>query len=165
MRHGKTVRLMIAMSLIAACGGEEATGFTPRQTVLTAETLGDQTVAEASQYLSNTRYADTNRSNGATQAQICRACHSLENGGPNMIGPNLFGMFGRPAGQSAGFGYSEVLAGAGFIWTPRALDAWLAQPARFLPGNRMTFPGVMSETDRNDLIAYLLEVTDAGPGG
>ena len=46
-----------------------------------------------------------------------------------------------------------------FVWTPRALDAWLSQPGRFLPGNRMTFAGVPREKDRVDLIAYLLEST------
>ena len=45
------------------------------------------------------------------------------------------------------------------VWTPRALDAWLARPARFLPGNRMTFPGIADAGDRADLIAWLLEAT------
>ena len=48
---------------------------------------------------------------------------------------------------------------ADFIWTPEALNAWLAQPGRFLPGNRMTFAGVLRQSDRDDLIAYLLDVT------
>jgi cytochrome c len=50
---------------------------------------------------------------------------------------------------------------ANFVWTPEALNAWLAQPGRFLPGNRMTFAGVFQQDDRNNLIAYLLEVTTA----
>jgi cytochrome c len=50
---------------------------------------------------------------------------------------------------------------ADFVWTPRALDAWLAQPGRFLPGNRMTFGGVRGQRDRDDLIAYLLMKTSA----
>jgi cytochrome c len=54
-----------------------------------------------------------------------------------------------------------VLANAEFTWTPRALDAWLAQPARFLPGNLMSFPGVRDPAARDDLIAYLLKVTAA----
>jgi cytochrome c len=48
---------------------------------------------------------------------------------------------------------------ANFVWTPRALDGWLAQPGKFLPGNRMTFAGVMRQSDRDDLVAYLLAVT------
>jgi len=50
---------------------------------------------------------------------------------------------------------------ADFVWTPRALDAWLAQPGRFLPGNRMTFGGIFGQRDRDDLIAYLLVKTNA----
>ena len=76
-----------------------------------------------------------------------------------MIGPNLFGFFGKPAGSVAGYSYSAALQEADFRWTPRALDAWLLQPARFLPGNRMSFPGVSRASDRADLIAYLLEAT------
>ncbi len=76
-----------------------------------------------------------------------------------MIGPALFGFFGTTAGSREGFEFSPVLRDAGFVWTPRALDAWLAQPGRFLPGNRMTFAGVHRPGDRDDLIAYLLQVT------
>lgn len=148
------------MSLIAACGDDEATDPEPEQAILTAVTLGDQAVVTASEYLADPRYAEADRRNGSIQVQVCRACHSLEDGGPIMIGPNLFGVFGKLAGQGDGFEYSEVLADAGFVWTPRALDAWLGQPARFLPGNRMSYPGVMDASNRNDLIAYLLEVTD-----
>ncbi|NNF41188.1 MAG: hypothetical protein HKN64_07395 [Woeseiaceae bacterium] len=53
---------------------------------------------------------------------------------------------------------------ADFVWTPRALDAWLAQPGRFLPGNRMSFAGLMQQSQRDDLIAYLLHVTTATGG-
>ncbi len=79
-----------------------------------------------------------------------------------MLGPALHGFFGTRAGSREGFDYSPVLAEAEFSWTPRALDAWLVQPGRFLPGNRMVFAGVLRESDRNDLIAYLLQVTSEG---
>ena len=55
-----------------------------------------------------------------------------------------------------------MLAASNFVWTPRALDAWLAQPFGFLPGNRMTFPGLLGRTDRDAVIAYLLQQTDSG---
>ncbi|MGB5630702.1 MAG: hypothetical protein WBM57_15145, partial [Woeseiaceae bacterium] len=64
-------------------------------------------------------------------------------------------------GKRDGFEYSDAMRNADFVWTPEALNAWLAQPGRFLPGNRMTFAGVLQQEDRNDLIAYLLEVTAA----
>jgi len=164
MTRRMTVLLMFATSLLAACGGSEKPAYDPKvepqQAVLTAGNLGEQAVIAASEYLAEPPYASANRRNGATQAQVCRACHSLENGGAAPLGPNLFGIFGKRAGSSDQFAYSDALATAGFLWTPRALDAWLAQPARFLPGNRMSFAGVLRESDRNDLIAYLLEVTN-----
>ena len=76
-----------------------------------------------------------------------------------MIGPALHGMFGRRVGEQSGFAYSPVMKNADFVWTPRALDAWLAQPGTFLPGNRMTFAGVLRKSDRDDLITYLLDAT------
>jgi len=160
MTRGTLVWRMFALSLVAACGGDGAMDSEPPPAVLTAGTLGEQAITPARDYLSDPRYADTDRKNGETQARVCRACHSLEKGGSNLIGPNLHGMFGKPAGRIEDFDYSEAFSGAGFVWTPRALDAWLAQPARFLPGNRMSFAGVMDEGARNDLVAYLLEVTD-----
>jgi cytochrome c len=81
-----------------------------------------------------------------------------------MVGPNLHSFFGQPAASVEGFSYSAALANAGFRWTPRALDAWLLQPSRFLPGNRMVYPGITSQSDRVDLIAYLLKVTGTESG-
>jgi cytochrome c len=127
--------------------------------MLTAATLGTQTVLTSEQYLSSAPYSTADFSNGERQARVCRACHSFDQGGPNMVGPNLYGLFGMPAASATRFSYSTALAEAEFRWTPRALDAWLVQPAKFLPGNRMIFAGVASEKDRVDLIAHLLKST------
>jgi len=81
-----------------------------------------------------------------------------------MIGPALHGFFGREVGSRSGFEYSAVMRNADFVWTPAALNAWLAQPGRFLPGNRMTFAGVLKQSDRDDLIAYLLGATTDNEG-
>jgi cytochrome c len=116
-------------------------------------------VLPAADYLAAEPYASASRSRGERQAQFCRACHSLEKGGRHMIGPALYGFFGKEVGSQSGFEYSAVMRNANFVWTPAAMHAWLAQPGRFLPGNRMTFAGVPDERDRNDLIAYLLDVT------
>jgi cytochrome c len=152
--------------LITACGDktEDVGAGKVTAPLLTAETLGDQTVLTAAEYLLAPPYSGADRSNGANLAQICRACHSLDEGGANMIGPALYGFFGAGVGSRADFDYSPALRDADFVWTPRALGAWLAQPSRFLPGNRMTFAGVLQSGDREDLIAYLLEVTTADGG-
>ena len=161
MRHFRLWALVVAIAALVACGTESGDGGSSEDAAarLSAASLGDQTVLTVSEYLAEERFAKADQKNGSRQAQICKACHSLDEGGPNMIGPALYGFFGKTAGQQPGFGYSPVLASADFVWTPRALDAWLAQPGYFLPGNRMTFAGVMKQKDRDDLIAYLLRST------
>ncbi len=157
----RPLALVVALSGLAACGSESDDASLGEESapLLSAATLGEQTVLTVPEYLEQEKFADADAKNGNRQAQICKACHSLEERGPNMIGPALFGFFGRDVGGQAGFDYSPVMRNASFVWTPRALDAWLAQPGHFLPGNRMTFAGVMRQKDRDDLIAYLLDVT------
>ena len=129
---------------------------------LTAATLGEQTVLSSKDYLAEAAYASADTSRGQVLSTRCRACHSLEEGGATIVGPNLFGVFGRTAGSAPDYPYSDALSASGFVWTPRALDAWLAEPFAFLPGNRMSFPGLSERQDRNELIAYLLQYTDSG---
>lgn len=159
--HFKLLTAVAVCAFIAGCGdkSEDIGSGAQAAPVLTAATLGEQTVRNAVEYLAAAPYSDADQTNGARQAQVCRACHSLDENGPNMIGPGLHGFFGTPAGSRGAFDYSPVLRNADFLWTPRALDAWLVQPGRFLPGNRMTFAGVSRSSNRNDLIAYLLQVT------
>ena len=157
--------LVTSVTIVAGCvkkteetGPESGTVPLP-----SATTLGEQVVLTAEEYLETEPFAGANRRRGEQQAQICKACHSLNAGGPNMIGPALHGFFGREVGSYSGFEYSAAMRNADFVWTPEALNAWLAQPGRFLPGNRMVFAGVLKQEDRNDLIAYLLEATTAPP--
>ena len=163
MKRHCTVLVAVALVVTAACGRDTGNSTeTVKETILTAETLSEQTVLSASEYLATAEFDGANVENGERQALLCKACHSLEKGGVNMIGPNLFGFFGNRIGTVEGFDYSKAVMEAEFVWTPRALDAWLVQPGRFLPGNRMTFAGVGNADNRLDLIAYLLTVTDDG---
>lgn len=162
MKNRSGLLAVVALAILTAgCGrsNEEAGEAADQAALTTAATLGDQVVMTTSEYLRSEPYASASPSRGERQAQWCKACHSLEKGGPHMIGPALYGFFGTEVGTRSGFEYSAVLRDADFVWTPAAVDAWLAQPGRFLPGNRMTFAGVADPDDRNDLIAYLLEVT------
>jgi cytochrome c len=158
--------VMMAVTMPISCSTEtedSVADSAPTPATPTAATLGEQTVLTSSEYLATAAYANADLEKGERQAMICRACHSFEEGGAHMIGPNLHGMFGQPVGTQVGFAYSKAVQDADFTWTPRALDAWLAQPAQFLPGNMMSFAGVRKETDRANLIAYLLEATSRSP--
>lgn len=86
----------------------------------------------------------------------CRSCHVIQAGAPHRVGPNLHAVFGREVGTAEGFTYSQAVQDADFIWDADHLDHWLQNPQTFLPGNRMAFAGVRDETQRRDLIAYLM---------
>ena len=149
------------VTLVTGCGRSTEDNGTGSGTgaLPTAATLGKQVVLSVDEYLASAPYSDADRSEGEKQAQICRACHSFDRGGPNMIGPALHGFFGKEVGSRSGFEYSAVMRNANFVWTPEALNAWLAQPGQFLPGNRMAFAGVLKQDDRDELIAFLLSAT------
>lgn len=97
---------------------------------------------------------------GANAFRECAACHSTMPG-VHMTGPSLARVWGRKAGTAEGFGrYSEALKSSGVIWSEETLDKWLTDPAAFIPGNAMTFPGVKNAAARKDLIAYLKAVSE-----
>jgi cytochrome c len=104
--------------------------------------------------------AESGRSQrGELLSYACLACHTLEEGGEHQIGPNLYGVFGRPAASLPGFDYSEALRDSEIVWSPAELDRWLADPAGFLPGTTMAFSGYQQPGDRQALIDFLVAAT------
>lgn len=85
----------------------------------------------------------------------CVSCHTVNQGGANGLGPNLYATVGKPLASHAGFAYSEALKGKGGTWTFDALNEWLASPRKFAPNNKMTFAGLGDPQDRANVIAYL----------
>ncbi|HJS91582.1 MAG TPA: copper-containing nitrite reductase [Steroidobacteraceae bacterium] len=95
--------------------------------------------------------------------RICQACHSLQPG-QTLVGPSLAGLIGRQSGSLPGFDYSPAMKQARIIWEPRTLEAYLADPQKVVPGNRMPFAGLQSALDRRDVIAFLESVARSGGG-
>jgi cytochrome c len=136
--------------------GESASaGETPPHAV--AFDVGE--IKSAAEYLREPQFAAADSKRGQLLGLACAACHSFRAGEKTIVGPNLHGVFGRPAAAIEDFDYSTALRSSGLVWTPRALDAWLADPGSFVAGTKMTFTGYRSAEDRRDLIAYLLKAT------
>ena len=85
----------------------------------------------------------------------CAACHTVNQGGPNGLGPNLFGTMGKPVAHVAGFAYSDALKSHGGTWDWETMSQWLKSPRQFAPGTKMTFAGLSKPEDRANLMAYL----------
>lgn len=86
--------------------------------------------------------------------RVCFACHASE-AGQNKIGPSLFGVAGRKAGTGPGFSYSQAMKDANVTWNDEAIDQYITDPKKFVPGNKMVYAGLKKEDERKEIIAYL----------
>ena len=91
--------------------------------------------------------------------QQCRACHTLEKGGAQAIGPNLHGVFGRKAGTAEGFAFSEAMVKSGIVWDEATMAEYNRDPKGKVPGTKMVFNGVKQQGQLDDLVAYLKQAT------
>ncbi len=89
----------------------------------------------------------------------CRACHTLNAGQPDLVGPNLAGLFGRKAGTRENFIYTEALTATGIVWDNASLRRWVKNPTEVAPGTTMVFAGITSDEEIDALLAYLAQET------
>jgi cytochrome c len=84
----------------------------------------------------------------------CAICHQVKPGASG-LGPNLHGVVGRKAGSLAGFAYSSAMKGSGVTWDAASIDAYIEAPQKFMPGTRMSYPGLKDKAKRDEVIAWL----------
>jgi cytochrome c len=123
------------------------------------ETAGEAGEGEAGEGEADfaTLLASADAAAGEKVFSKCKSCHSVEQGGKNKVGPNLWSVVGRPKASADGFAYSDALGGLGGEWGYEDLAAFLASPKEYAPGNKMTFAGLKKIDARAAVIAYLRE--------
>jgi cytochrome c len=134
----------LAKPVYMVAGGQEATSTAAAATPTGPVPIGP--------YL-----AKASAAKGKEIATVCTACHTLDKGQPNRIGPNLYGVYGAAVAEGrGGFDFSDALKKHDKEkWDADLLNDWLADPAKFAPGTKMTFAGIPQPQRRADVIAYL----------
>ena len=146
---GAALGLSIVGGMIFHDGPPEKFGFP----IEAAEETGGAGAAEVP---IATLLATADVAKGAEVFKKCAACHTITQGGPNGIGPNLYATMGEAIAQGkAGFAFSDALKSKGGKWDFEQMSAWLTSPRKFAPGTKMTFAGIGNGQDRANVIAYL----------
>lgn len=156
---------LLALAALALTGCGQGQGPAEQSAAPAAPAAPAPTAAEKAALLAAlpAPYNAADLENGRRAFARCRSCHTIPEGGSNMTGPNLHGVFGRQAGAHPGFNYSTAMKEADFVWDGARLDDWLENPRTFLKGTKMSFAGIPDPTDRRDVIAFLMVETGHTP--
>jgi len=132
--------------------------------ITTVTTASTSTATNSSENVSNGNimalFASTNSGEGAKVFKKCAACHSINKGGANKIGPALWGVIGRKAGSLADYKYSKAMAGHGKIWSFEEMNNFLIKPKDWVKGTKMAFAGLKNAKERAAIILYMNENSD-----
>jgi cytochrome c len=167
------ITLVLAVSLfvlVSACGkpsspAESTSGAVSPEAPSTTAPLPTLTDAQKKALLAElpADYEGADLDNGQAKFAICKTCHTPNQGGGNMTGPNLWGVFGRKSGTSPGFAYSDGMKSLGVVWDADKINQWISNPRAMVPSTKMTYIGLENPKDRIDVVAYLKTVTSAPP--
>jgi cytochrome c len=159
MRHlGLTVAVAALAAALAGCGKSSTSNSSDQsQASQPSTTPAEPSDAQKKQAVAElpAPYNTGDLANGEAKFAICKSCHTLAPGGPDMTGPNLSGVFGRKVATKPGFTYSDALKAQSFTWDAPQMDKWLTDPKAMIPNTKMTFPGFKDPKDRIDVIAYV----------
>ena len=130
-----------------------------------AEPAAEKIAAEVAEEEADwaTLLASADAAAGEKVFKKCKACHTVEQGGKNKVGPNLWNVVGGPKAAHEGFSYSGALSDMGGDWTYEDLNDFLASPKAYAPGTKMSFAGLKKAEDRAEVVAYLREHGDNPP--
>ena len=135
-----------AALLLAACGADNSATSAPNSASTPAPAAAPtQQVAAAADPLAR----------GARLYKRCQTCHTLEQDGRHRVGPNMWNLFGSTADQREGFAYSKAMSESGIVWDEETLSAYIENPRKFMPGNRMSYAGLRKPEDRAAVLAYI----------
>jgi cytochrome c len=140
---------------------EEHEPETPGYEVAGSEEKGGEQKAASGPDVA-TLLAAGNAAHGADVAKKCAICHSFDKDGPNLIGPNLYGVLGRKVASHEGYEYSDALKAKGGDWDYAMIDHMIENPGAFVPGTKMAlFPGLPDAKERADVLLFLREKSDS----
>jgi len=155
-----TCLITLAINIAAGSIFREAKPEKPGYAIAVKTEGGGKAEAKKEEVPIGTRLAKASVEKGQAVAKQCQACHTFEKGGPNRVGPNLWGIVGEPRGQGRGFNFSAAMKAKGGNWTYEELDKFLTNPRGYIAGTAMTFAGISNDQQRADVIDYLHTLSD-----